>query len=105
MEPDRDITDRVREISEHTGPPGPEAIPDDSGLPARQLRLCLQIEFYTAMAAFCMAVFFLGDRGRSIHRPRQAQKADDFAQRCLRRPAHDTVVIYAGIRAVGFRWV
>jgi len=52
MEPDRDITDRVREILEHKGPPGPQAIPDDSGLPARQFRICLQFAFYTAMAAF-----------------------------------------------------
>ena len=36
MEPDRDISDRVREISEHAGHSGPEPIPDDSGLPTRQ---------------------------------------------------------------------
>ena len=105
MEPDRDITDRVSEISEHTGPPRPEPVPDDSGLPTRQSLICLQSAFYTDMAAFRMAVFFLSDRGRSIHWPRQAQKADDFAQRCLRRPARYTAAIYAWIGAVGFRWV
>ena len=74
MEPDRDITDRVREISEHTGPPGPEPVLVASDqaiqhLPSNRI-LCRHGCFLRG------GIFLGGDRGRPIHRPMLAQKAD-----------------------------
>jgi hypothetical protein len=60
MEPDRDIPDRNREIAEYTGLPAPNRCPTIPGFLPGHSGYFFQIAFYTAIAAFCMAVFFYG---------------------------------------------
>jgi hypothetical protein len=60
VEPDKDITQRVREILKQTASLNPIPVPDDPGIPARKIKLHFQIAFYAAIVAFSMAVYFFG---------------------------------------------
>ncbi|WP_319409317.1 hypothetical protein [uncultured Desulfosarcina sp.] len=68
MPSDRFITRQASErLDSRVAPSGQDPPPDDAGPQGRGLRRHLQIVFNTAVALFCMAVFFYGSLRLSVH--------------------------------------